>query len=100
MLRAHGCEGEPPIVGAGPGGARVHDLGSGPIQPGESIIIDVFPKDSASRFCADMTRTFCFGDAPDQLRHMHAVVSSRSSAAPTRSARASPAHGRGRSPAT
>ena len=74
VLRAHGCEGEPPIVGAGPGGARVHDLGSGPIQPGESIIIDVFPKDSASRFCADMTRTFCFGEAPDQLRHMHAVV--------------------------
>ena len=74
VLRAHGCEGEPPIVGAGPGGARVHDLGSGPIQPGQSIIIDVFPKDSASRFCADMTRTFCFGEAPDQLRHMHAVV--------------------------
>jgi len=74
VLRAHGCEGEPPIVGAGPGGARVHDLGSGPIQPGESIIIDVFPKDTASRFCADMTRTFCFGEAPDQLRHMHAVV--------------------------
>jgi len=74
VLRAHGCEGEPPIVGAGPGGARVHDLGSGPIRPGESIIIDVFPKDSASRFCADMTRTFCFGEAPDQLRHMHGVV--------------------------
>jgi Xaa-Pro aminopeptidase len=74
VLRAHGCEGEPPIVGAGPGGARVHDLGSGPIQPGESIIIDVFPKDGASRFCADMTRTFCFGEAPEKLRHMHAVV--------------------------
>jgi Xaa-Pro aminopeptidase len=73
-LRAHGCEGEPPIVSSGPQGAFVHELGSGPIRAGESLIVDVFPRDTQSRFCADMTRTFCYGEAPDRLRNMHGVV--------------------------
>jgi Xaa-Pro aminopeptidase len=44
------------------------------VRPGESLIVDIFPTHAASRFCADMTRTFCFGDAPDELRRMHATV--------------------------
>src|SRR6478735_23893 len=43
-LRAHGCEGEPPLVGAGSRGALVHDLGSGPIHAGEPVIVDLFPR--------------------------------------------------------
>ncbi|HEY7258304.1 MAG TPA: Xaa-Pro peptidase family protein [Gaiellales bacterium] len=73
-LRAHGCEGEPPITSPGPQGAFVHELGTGPLRPGESLIVDIFPTHVESRFCADMTRTFCFGEAPEQLRHMHATV--------------------------
>jgi Xaa-Pro aminopeptidase len=73
-LRAHGCEGEPPITSPGPQGAFVHELGTGPVRPGESLIVDIFPTHVETRFCADMTRTFCFGDAPEQLRHMHATV--------------------------
>jgi len=73
-LREHGCEGEPPLVGAGPQGALVHDLGSGPIHAGEPVIVDIFPRHAASRYCADMTRTFCFGEAPERLRVMHATV--------------------------
>jgi Xaa-Pro aminopeptidase len=74
VLRACGCEGEPPLVGNGPIGANVHEHGSGPIRPHESVIVDIFPRHTASRFFADMTRTFCFGEAPEQLRHMHATV--------------------------
>jgi Xaa-Pro aminopeptidase len=74
VLRAHGCEGEPPLVGNGPTGANVHEHGKGPIRPHESVIIDIFPRHIASRYHADMTRTFCFGEAPGQLRHMHATV--------------------------
>jgi Xaa-Pro aminopeptidase len=74
VLRAHGCEGEAPLVGNGPIGANVHEHGTGPIRPHESVIIDIFPRHIASRYHADMTRTFCFGDAPEQLRHMHAAV--------------------------
>jgi Xaa-Pro aminopeptidase len=73
-LRANGCEGDAPLVGAGPQGARVHDLGSGPIHAGEPVIIDIFPRHAASRYCADMTRTFCYGDAPERLKAMHAAV--------------------------
>jgi Xaa-Pro aminopeptidase len=73
-LRAHGCEGEPPITSPGPQGAFVHELGTGPVRPGESLIVDIFPVHSESRFCADMTRTFCFGKAPELLRHMHSTV--------------------------
>jgi Xaa-Pro aminopeptidase len=73
-LRAHGCEGEPPITSPGPQGAFVHELGTGPVRPGESLIVDIFPMHTESRFCADMTRTFCFGDAPEELRRMHATV--------------------------
>jgi Xaa-Pro aminopeptidase len=74
VLRAHGCEGEPPLVGAGPTGANVHEHGSGPIRAHESVIVDIFPRHTAGRFFADMTRTFCVGAAPEQLRHMHATV--------------------------
>jgi Xaa-Pro aminopeptidase len=73
-LRELGCEGEPPLVGAGPRGALVHDLGSGPIHPGEPVIIDIFPRHSVSRYHADMTRTFCWGPAPERLRVMHATI--------------------------
>jgi Xaa-Pro aminopeptidase len=73
-LRDRGCEGEPPLVGAGPRGALVHDLGSGPIHPGEPVIIDIFPQDASSRYCADMTRTFCWGEAPERLAVMHATI--------------------------
>jgi Xaa-Pro aminopeptidase len=73
-LREHGCGGEPPITSPGPQGALVHQLGTGQLKPGESLIVDIFPVDDASRYHADMTRTFCFGPAPERLRHMHATV--------------------------
>jgi Xaa-Pro aminopeptidase len=74
VLREYGAEGERPLVGNGPTGANVHERGTGPIQPGESIIVDIFPRHLKSRYHSDMTRTFCFGAAPEQLRHMHGVV--------------------------
>jgi len=73
-LRERGCGGDPPIVAAGPQGALGHELGSGPIHAGVPVIIDVFPREAASRYCADMTRTFCFGAAPERLRAMHATI--------------------------
>jgi Xaa-Pro aminopeptidase len=73
-LQARGCGGEPPIVSAGPQNANVHALGTGPVRPGEPVIADIFPIDVATRYHADMTRTFCFGPAPDWLAHMHATV--------------------------
>ncbi len=73
-LRERGCGGEPPIVAAGPQGALGHELGHGPIHAGVPVIIDIFPRHEASRYCADMTRTFCFGEATERLRAMHATI--------------------------
>jgi Xaa-Pro aminopeptidase len=73
-LRERGCGGEPPIVAAGPRGALGHELGHGPIHAGVPVIIDIFPRHEASRYYADMTRTFCFGEATERLRAMHATI--------------------------
>ena len=73
-LRERGCGGEPPIVAAGPQGALGHELGHGPIHAGVPVIIDIFPRHEASRYYADMTRTFCFGEASERLWAMHATI--------------------------
>ena len=46
-------------------------MGSGPISAGDSIVIDLWPRDKASACYADMTRTFVVGDVPDEVRAFH-----------------------------
>ncbi len=49
------------IVAVNGQGASGHDSGSGPIAPGDVVLIDIWPQDRASRCWADMTRTFMAG---------------------------------------
>ena len=46
-------------------------MGSGPIGLGEPITIDVWPRDVASTFHTDMTRTFVVGPVSDELADYH-----------------------------
>ena len=39
----------------------------GPIARGRAVVVDLFPQDPASGCFSDMTRTFCVGEAPDEL---------------------------------
>ena len=57
------------IVSHGAQGAVGHEPGHGPIAAGEGVIVDIWPRDRASRCWADMTRTFVAGggDPPDEL---------------------------------
>jgi Xaa-Pro aminopeptidase len=57
------------IVAHGAQGAVGHDSGSGTIAAGEPVIVDIWPRDPASRCWADMTRTFVAGggEPPDEL---------------------------------
>ncbi len=48
-----------------------HEPGSGPIAPGEPVVVDLYPLDTASGCYADTTRTFCLGEAPAELREYH-----------------------------
>jgi len=58
------------IVARGEQSALGHEQGSGPIARGDIVLIDIWPRDRASRCWADMTRTFVAGGAapPAELR--------------------------------
>ena len=64
-LLRHGCALDETIVACGSDAADPHDRGSGPLRAGEPIIVDIFPQDKASKYHADMTRTFVVGE-PDE----------------------------------
>jgi Xaa-Pro aminopeptidase len=71
---AHGCVSDEFIVSHGAQSAIGHEMGSGAIFPGEPVVIDVWPRDAETACYADMTRTFCVGDVPDELREYHRLV--------------------------
>ena len=62
------------IVAGPPHSGDCHDGGSGPLRTGGPVIVDVFPRDAASRYVGDCTRTVVNGDVPDPVRDMHAAV--------------------------
>jgi Xaa-Pro aminopeptidase len=66
--------GEELIVAHGAQTAVGHEMGSGPIAPGEPVIIDLWPRDGESACFADMTRTFVVGEAPAELRQYHELT--------------------------
>ena len=71
---ANDCSAEEFIVSHGAQTAIGHDAGSGPIGPGEPIVLDLFPRDRASGCYADMTRTFVVGTVSAELRKYHTLT--------------------------
>jgi Xaa-Pro aminopeptidase len=71
---AHGVVAEDFIVAPGAQGAVGHELGSGPIAAGQSVIIDLWPKDPETACCADMTRTYVVGEPPEEIVEYHRLV--------------------------
>src|SRR5262249_40368931 len=63
----NGCGFETMSVAHGSQTADPLDHGSGAIEEGEPIVVDLFPRDLESLCYADMTRTFCLGEAPARL---------------------------------
>jgi len=62
------------IVAAGPLGGDCHEHGHGEIRTGEPVIIDIFPRNRATLYNGDCTRTVVHGAISDQLQRMHAAV--------------------------
>ena len=62
------------IVACGPQCADCHEVGSGPIRTGETVIIDIFPRNRSSLYNGDCTRTVVHGDIPDAVQAIHAAV--------------------------
>ncbi|PIU58421.1 MAG: aminopeptidase P family protein [Deltaproteobacteria bacterium CG07_land_8_20_14_0_80_38_7] len=74
FLMENGCVASDTIVSSGAHSIDPHDAGSGPIKAHESIIVDIFPVSIKTLYCADATRTFCKGRAPDALKKMYHTV--------------------------
>jgi Xaa-Pro aminopeptidase len=69
-----GYGGDPAIIAAGPSASDCHYLGYGEIKTGQPVIVDIFPKNRATQYCGDCTRTVVHGDIPDEVIRMHAAV--------------------------
>ncbi|MFC3476682.1 M24 family metallopeptidase [Halobacterium litoreum] len=73
-LLRHGCALDDTIVAGGAQAADPHDRGSGPLAADEMVIVDIFPRDKASKYHADMTRTFLNGEASETQREWYDVT--------------------------
>lgn len=73
-LMENACVAEHTIIACGLDGVDPHHQGSGPIRANQSIIFDIFPRSSRTRYYADMTRTVVKGRAPDLLKRMYDAV--------------------------
>jgi Xaa-Pro aminopeptidase len=62
------------IVAGGDQACDPHNRGSGPLRANQLIVVDVFPRVSATGFFGDMTRTFLRGRASDAQRAIVAAV--------------------------
>lgn len=62
------------IVAGGDQACDPHERGFGPLRPHELIIIDIFPRVTATGYHGDMTRTFLRGRANDAQRTLVAAV--------------------------
>ncbi|MCG1003360.1 MULTISPECIES: Xaa-Pro peptidase family protein [Halobacterium] len=73
-LLRHGCALDETIVACGRDAADPHNRGSGPLEAGEFVVVDIFPRDKDSKYHADMTRTFLNGDASDSQQEWYDVT--------------------------
>jgi len=67
-LLREGCSLDETIVACGTDAADPHDRGSGPLSAHEPIIVDIFPQSKATKYHADMTRTFCTGEPSETVQ--------------------------------
>jgi len=74
VFTAHDMTTDEFIVSHGAQSAVGHDMGSGPIAPGEPIVVDLWPRDRPTACFADMTRTYVVGEPPEELVDYHRLV--------------------------
>jgi Xaa-Pro aminopeptidase len=74
---AHGmAEDGESIVSQGRDAGVPHNRGNDaePVRAGAPIIVDIFPGESGGGYHSDVTRTFCVGRAPEELRAVYRDV--------------------------
>lgn len=73
-LMERDCVGQHTIVAGGEQACDPHQEGSGPLLADRSIIFDVFPRSSQSRYFADMSRTVVRGKPSPELKRLYQAV--------------------------
>lgn len=73
ILHAGGSPGHT-IVAGGEQACDPHERGTGPLRADELIILDIFPRDGASGYFGDMTRTVVRGRASEAQRQLWQTV--------------------------
>lgn len=70
------------IISSGNATAYPHELGSGKIEAGVPIVIDVYPRSRKSRYFSDMTRTVCKGKPKNpKIQELYTIVAEAQKAA-------------------
>jgi Xaa-Pro aminopeptidase len=62
------------IVVTAPHVADCHHMGAGPLKTGLPVVVDIFPRDEATRYYGDCTRTVVHGTPTEELVAMHTAV--------------------------
>jgi Xaa-Pro aminopeptidase len=62
------------IVACGNQAVDCHEAGHGPLRAHQSIVIDIFPRDSKTGCWGDITRTVVRGRASEAIKQMYATV--------------------------
>jgi len=75
------CAGVETIVAGGDQGTDPHERGYGPLFAGQSIILDIFPRNEKTGYWGDITRTVCRGKAAPELKKLYAAVKAAQAAA-------------------
>ena len=62
------------IVACGNQACDPHETGHGPLRARQTIIIDIFPRDTKTGYWGDITRTIVRGRAKERVKQMYALV--------------------------
>lgn len=62
------------IVAGGNQGCDPHESGHGPLRAHQTIILDIFPRDSKTGYWGDITRTVVRGKASEKVKDIYATV--------------------------
>ncbi len=73
-LMERDCVAQHTIVAGGDQACDPHNEGSGPLRANRSIIFDVFPRNSQTRYFADMSRTVIKGRPSAELKRLYQTV--------------------------
>lgn len=81
FLKARGFTASRTITAHGTQCSQPHNVGSGPILAGETVVVDIFPRDDETGYWGDMTRTFVKGEPLPVVKRAYEAVLTASQAA-------------------